>query len=836
MSRMCRILCAAFLLSRQVPSCNGQDANVGSIRLSAQEITKGTWAGGPVILRITLTNTHERERAKIQYWSPSSFEIRVPWTDALFAWHEHCPSLRRRLILEPGETFDDYLVLWELMLASGKVAMAPRKPGERKFVVSLSSGDHRIESRMVAISVAARPSGKDILEYSGALDGERAAYPSVCRMLAAPLSPWPPPSYNAYTSGRLVRVLEGFQSNLPQETYLVSNLLAKCYCSKLWQESGDCGGPSPKLKKSEWYGKLMAMNVDFPHEYIPALARERRLLKAVAYGCCGDTDAARPILQKLVGMEDHVGKSAEQLLESLERPRPKEALTRRPPVRPTPLPQYTQPSELGKALLAAAAVGDTTKIEALLERGAGIDVHDRNGATPLLSASRSRRKAASMLLIDRGANVSVVGKDAGTPLDWWAAHGDVEVVRALVENGADINKVGRGGLTPLDAARDRPAVTKFLRTHGAVSLFDLIPAASEAQSELQKSSLAGDQGKVKAIMDRGIDVNAKNRWGRTLMHWAASTGLADVASYLIEAGASVDERDSGAETPLHSASRNGQVNVARLLIARGADVNAQTEKGSTPLYLAAAWGHPALVEDLVRKGAHVNAKTRNEWTPLHSAAFSGHEEVARILIEKGADLDALCGSGKHQYTPLHKAAMRGHRGLVELLLAKGARSRATDAGCTPLHEAVRYGHVNTAEAFIRAGASVDLHIAAGLGLKERAVRLLAGGADVDSTIGHNESPLHWSARNGYQDVTALLIAKGADISAKDDLTGATPLHSAASNCHAATVEVLLAAGANVNAKDRHNHTPLDLAAMRREGADVEVVLRRHGGKKGRDIW
>jgi len=60
-------------------------------------------------------------------------------------------------------------------------------------------------------------------------------------------------------------------------------------------------------------------------------------------------------------------------------------------------------------------------------------------------------------------------------------------------------------------------------------------------------------------------------------------------------------------------------------------------------------------------------------------------------------------------------------------------------------------------------------------------------------------------------VVELLIAKGADISAKNK-NGCTPLHAAALGDQKEVVELLIAKGANINAKDNDGHTPLHTAA------------------------
>ena len=64
------------------------------------------------------------------------------------------------------------------------------------------------------------------------------------------------------------------------------------------------------------------------------------------------------------------------------------------------------------------------------------------------------------------------------------------------------------------------------------------------------------------------------------------------------------------------------------------------------------------------------------------------------------------------------------------------------------------------------------------------------------------TPLHDAVSRGHKEVIELLIAKGADVNAKDSTFGRTLLHIAAREGHKEIVELLLAKGVDVNAKDK----------------------------------
>jgi ankyrin repeat protein len=85
-----------------------------------------------------------------------------------------------------------------------------------------------------------------------------------------------------------------------------------------------------------------------------------------------------------------------------------------------------------------------------------------------------------------------------------------------------------------------------------------------------------------------------------------------------------------------------------------------------------------------------------------------------------------------------------------------------------------------------------------------------------------------------KEITALLIANGADVNAKR-VSGSTPLHNAANNVYKEVVELLIDNGADVNAKDMNGMTPLHVAAyggarehfelLIAKGADVNAIIK-----------
>jgi ankyrin repeat protein len=78
-------------------------------------------------------------------------------------------------------------------------------------------------------------------------------------------------------------------------------------------------------------------------------------------------------------------------------------------------------------------------------------------------------------------------------------------------------------------------------------------------------------------------------------------------------------------------------------------------------------------------------------------------------------------------------------------------------------------------------------------------------------------------------LAALLLDKGADREARDSESGATPLYHAAAWGRTALVELLIARGADINARNKASATPL--AAAEKNGfAETAAVLKQHGAR------
>ena len=75
---------------------------------------------------------------------------------------------------------------------------------------------------------------------------------------------------------------------------------------------------------------------------------------------------------------------------------------------------------------------------------------------------------------------------------------------------------------------------------------------------------------IKFLLERGLDVNARNEWGETALVIAARDGSDALVEILLNNGADLNIRTRAGYSALTMAKDNGHANVAAWLVAHGA--------------------------------------------------------------------------------------------------------------------------------------------------------------------------------------------------------------------------------------------------------------------------
>lgn len=346
---------------------------------------------------------------------------------------------------------------------------------------------------------------------------------------------------------------------------------------------------------------------------------------------------------------------------------------------------------------------------------------------------------------------------------------------------ADVN-VPDGNAQLTQAAKD--SNLSAVKTEQKEDKFPLHTAASD-----------GDMEKVKKLISEGYNVNIQDDANWTPLHRAAYFGHKETAKLLIDNGADVNVKTNIGVIPIMMAVMHNHNDTAEMLIANGVEKT---------IYVAAAQGDVEGVKAFLKKDPNlINAPASNDgWSAMHWAAYMDHPDVIKVLTENGADAN-IRGEGKFNKVP-------------------------------PLFWAVRRGNINSAKLLIENGADVKIKMENGSSLLhsppatlEVAQLLIDRGADVNAEADGGTTPLHCITD---PDTAHWLLFRKDGGTIKTLKADFEKYRGAAEKITAEIAELLIAKGADVNAKDEKGNTPLSLAKMGKNKAMIEL-LEKAGAKE-----
>ena len=327
----------------------------------------------------------------------------------------------------------------------------------------------------------------------------------------------------------------------------------------------------------------------------------------------------------------------------------------------------------GYPLMVAARLGNAEAVRALLAHGADPNAKEAaHGQTALMWAAAEHHSDVVRLLLAAHADVrarsaswkqsvllccqyyeddedgsTVVNKGGFTPLMFAAQAGDTESVKLLLAAGAVINDTAADSTNALVIAAHlgRSDTAAFLLNAGADPNL-----AGAGYTALHVAATRGDISLIKALLDHGADINARQRLGSPTKQ--------------LPSGHALDNKLVGA-TPFVLAACAGHFDVMRLLAAKAADLSIPLQDGRTVVMALAGRGTQTVqgphlgeaqvvdaIKLAVQLGASVNQTDPKGDTALHVAATRRRDLIVQALVDSGAALGASNQDGE---TPLAAA-------------------------------------------------------------------------------------------------------------------------------------------------------------------------------------
>lgn len=344
------------------------------------------------------------------------------------------------------------------------------------------------------------------------------------------------------------------------------------------------------------------------------------------------------------------------------------------------------------------------------------------------------------------------------------------------------------------------------------------------------------------------DLNtARDKDGRTALHWAVTKGDEEFMALMVLRGADISTEDSRGHTPLFEAVKGGRLWMVLFLALRGADVNHVAADGLTPLALAVRRGDVKLAEVLLWIGAKpVPEKVEARWQPLALANASGKAEMIELLEAYSQPGASVMGSGNMGLpafvkNPLHDAARRGDFPMLEKLLENGLGVNIRDeTGRTALHEAISAGQAEVVFYLLMMGADANALDSKGRsplgatmgwlggGLDANRRFLFAKGANPNAIRGDGHTEMTWAVVRDNEHGLQWLLWMGIDPQQRTQ--HGTPFEVAVQEGNQRIIDLLRRNG--VDGRTRLSDNPiwlLDNGAKRGDLTTIDEALR--GGAK-----
>lgn len=246
--------------------------------------------------------------------------------------------------------------------------------------------------------------------------------------------------------------------------------------------------------------------------------------------------------------------------------------------------------------------------------------------------------------------LGVAGGCSLTPFQDAIVQGDIKMARALIETEPDINKQS----VYSDLSRD-------IDLYGT----PLMAAASQGRTEM-----------VQFLLDRGADINFRNRHGRTAIMFAAAHGHLKTVQFLLERGADCCAVSNYMSETALKLARDGQHNAVAQLLAQ-ADAR---QLGSVPQVISSSVSSPlvpsspalpTVASATMPEGSQLSEIDRLPLNDPRGVKVIGKAPAEYVAERFGKSWAVVIGIDDYQKAPRLKYAVADARAMATVLRQQG---------------------------------------------------------------------------------------------------------------------------------------------------------------------